>query len=160
MIDFFELLQQTPLNVGMHFFFALILLPVVGVPLIFGVLLKTWASWMIPVIGYPMAFVLSFVVIKKCRKRKKNQNERNTLILNWLSQIELTEYYEVFIKEGYESLDDLHSITAGDLIKLKITNQAHIDKILNQIDFKRYSNKQAGEAEGASTEMTTAIATK
>ena len=54
-------------------------------------------------------------------------------VYNWLNNIGLTQYYDNLINEGYESIDDIKTITDKDLDGLNIKKQMHLKKILKNI---------------------------
>ena len=57
----------------------------------------------------------------------------NATIRDWLAAIELSLYHDALVKEGYETVNDLHTLTASDLRGLNITKQMHVKKILKKI---------------------------
>ena len=144
MIDICLITLQSPGIVVFVLFRSVFSLPFIGVPLIMA---TSMGIWITAVVGYliPLIFMLCFMSKFKCKNPRYNNNEnqsdtnvnnenKNTIIWNWLNDIGLTEYYEILIKEGYQSLNDIHTISAKDLNDLNISKQMHVKKILNKIN--------------------------
>ena len=72
--------------------------------------------------------------------------QKNMSIWHWLNDIGLTEYYQLFITEGYTTVKDLETITNQDLQALKITKHFHVRKILDKInESQQYTNNKTDE---------------
>jgi len=55
-------------------------------------------------------------------------------VWNYLREIGFLEYYDLFIQNGYESKNDLMTLTDNDLMTIGITKHLHRKKILNAIN--------------------------
>ena len=149
--------------------------PFAGVPLIMGF---SMGIWFIIAVGYGIPFMMAMCFLCGCTCKnpayRNNSNnsapsslydsprvlvsnktqKRNVIVYTWLNQIGLTEYHDVFVKEGYESLSDLQSITENDLRGMNITKQMHIKKILGKISTEKEmkngtgTEQNSGENEG------------
>eukprot|EP00483_Globobulimina_turgida_P002130 UN02132 len=73
---------------------------------------------------------------------------QNMTVFNWLNGIGLSEYYDVLIKEGYETIDDILSITENDLNRLNINKQMHVKKFMNKIN-QSLNGNNVDNGEGA-----------
>ena len=139
-------------------------IPFFGVPLIIAL---TTGIWLVGLVGYsiPFSFAMCLIIGRNgncdCRNPFHpnghphiNQNDieiqqpriqqhstpKNTSIWNWLKDIELLEYYQTFINEGYTSAKDLETLTTQDLHNLKITKHFHVKKIMEKVN-KNKSNE-------------------
>ena len=133
-------------------FQSLFSLPFIGVPMFMYLGTRIWLT---PVIGYSLPFMFAMCLFfgrnGRCNCRNPlHQNQRNNnndaiqihqhqppknmMIYNWLKDIELTEYYHLFINEGYATVQDIETINAQDLEKLNITKHFHVKKILDKIN--------------------------
>ena len=63
-----------------------------------------------------------------------NNNDDNHEVKQWLNDIGLGEYYQTLKYQGYETVDDVLTITDNDLKELGITKQMHVKKIMNKIN--------------------------
>ena len=78
--------------------------------------------------------------------KSPSSKQTSISIWNWLNDIGLTEYYQLFLTEGYTSVEDLETITDQDLHALNITKHFHIRKILNKINrSQQHTNNKTDE---------------
>ena len=139
---------------------TLFALPFLASPAFIGLFV---GIWLITVIGYLMAFVYigCFWCYKRDERRIENptpnnkqnnnnykpltnvkldtydagnnNNNDNHEIKQWLNEIGLNEYYETLKDQGYETVDDILTITENDLKELGIKKQMHVKKIMKKI---------------------------
>merc|ERR1712173_497768 len=57
--------------------------------------------------------------------------------MGWLKQVGLEQYHDRLVREGYETLSDLQTLTADDLRGMYITKQMHVKKILGKIETEK-----------------------
>ena len=84
---------------------------------------------------------------KQLNKTDKNMNHNdNNPVLLFLKSIKLSEYYDDFMEQGFDSLDDIEMITRDDLKNMNIIKIAHQRRILNGI--KKYNNNNNNNNNG------------
>jgi len=69
--------------------------------------------------------------------------KNNDAIALFLQSINMTIYYDLFIKEGFETMNDLKNITKDILISIGITKVGHYTRILNAI--KNYDSNSVNQ---------------
>ena len=62
-----------------------------------------------------------------------NVSVMNEDIYEWLNQIGLPQYYNLFIKHGIEDIDTIKTLTKQDLINIDIKKLGHRNKIMSNI---------------------------
>ncbi len=92
--------------------------------------------WLVLLVGYCIGFLMSICYITgtQTSTRQTENCDVNGVIFIWLNNIGLTVYYDILIDEGYETIDDLLTITENALKQLNITKQMHVKKILKKIN--------------------------
>merc|ERR1712176_231468 len=77
--------------------------------------------------------------------------DANEAVSEWLSDIGLAEYCDLFVGEGYESTADMETFTENDLRALGITKQMHIKKVLKKAQCGRTDQGQVLEMQMVAT---------
>ena len=115
--------------------------------------------WVTPVVGYTLGFMaILCITLRDHRKHKDMDTEedvpetenvsKNQVIFGWLQEIGLTEYHDLLVNAGYESIRDIQTITENDLKKLKIPWQVDVKKIMNKINGNTTTNSTGNMSEG------------
>ena len=83
---------------------------------------------------------------------EESNNRRNNEVYQWLNSIELSQYYDTFIRNGIDNIDTILTLTKNDLIDIGVSKLGHRNRIIKKIrggqdiDMELLDNEQ-GEIE-------------
>ena len=65
-------------------------------------------------------------------------SDNKSKVKQWLNNLDLNQYYDIFVENGYESMQYLEDIQSkNDLIDINITSELHQYRILDALNKRR-----------------------
>ena len=77
--------------------------------------------------------VTVLLLLQKVAGSGAHQKEPPSTVAEWLHDLDMEQYVQVFMEQGWDHLDFLHLLTDPDLVNLGVLNPTHRQMILNRI---------------------------